>query len=111
MNAIFSAIALMCFCGMLVIYPMYFFALNDFKNKLIEHEASAWNGIPDSRTPSAVGRAYLALRLSKGGRIGDIVLCDEVLAARRTAVRLLYAGMICFMLFLSIGLGDAIQNG
>lgn len=108
MKAVIGAFFLAAILGMVIVYPMYFLALNEFKKKLIELNKDAWEILPGRQMRMDLQTAYQALEASRKGQIGGIRLCDEVMAARQKAVRLLYAGLFLFMVVLAIGLTESI---
>lgn len=108
MKAVIGAIFICAIFGMLIVYPMYFYALNEFKRKLIGLNQEAWERLSKRHFGIGVQSAYQALQLSRNGHIGDVQLCAEVMAARSRAVRLLYAGISLFMIVLGIGLTESV---
>lgn len=108
MKTIIGALFIAAIAGMLVVYPMYFMALNEFKKKLIELNMDALKMLPGHRSKIDLRVAYQAIEASREGHIGGIRLCDEVMSSRRKAVKFLYIGMALFMIVLAIGLTDSI---
>lgn len=108
MKTLVGAIFICAIFGMLIVYPMYFYALNQFKRKLIELNQEAWGRLPKRYSNLGVQSAYQALQVSRNGHIGDVQLCAEVMAARSRAARLLYVGITLFMIVLGIGLTESV---
>lgn len=108
MKAVVGAIFICAILGMVVVYPMYFYALNEFKRKLIDLNREAWDSLQSRRFELGVQSAYQALQASRNGQIGDVRLCAEVMEARRRAARLLYIGITLFMIVLGIGLTESV---
>jgi hypothetical protein len=110
MKAMIGATFMLATLGMVVVYPMYFYALNEFKKKFIEMNKDAWEKFSNQRRGIGVQNAYQALEASRQGQIEGIRLCNEVMAARKRAVKLLYVGMSLFMIVLIIGLVESIST-
>lgn len=104
-------IFLLTLIGMLVVYPLYFYFLNEFKAALIRDHAEIWAGLSQYRHSSALQVAYRALQLSRGGRIDGVPLSQDSIVARRKAAAFLYAGVFFFLLILGIGLWDSVKMG
>ena len=105
----FEAITFFCaVMGMLIAYPLYFIALNDFSKKLLECHKKDFEGSSFYNVNGGLSEAYRVLHSAKNGMIGDVKLCDEVMAERRSAVRFLYAGATFFLVFLTIILIESI---
>ena len=111
MKTAISAIFLLAVCGMFVVYPLYFYFLNEFKNKLKADHSDIWSRLASSNPRSSLQIAYRALQLSKGGKIEDIKISDGVLLARRRAEITLYLGMLLFLVVLGIGLYESVSAG
>lgn len=110
MKTLISVIFLLAMCGMFVVYPMYFYFLNEFKNLLASNHSDIWGRLVSSRK-SNLQAAYRALQLSKHGRIENIQLVVAVLVARKRAIITLYLGMFLFFIVLAIGLTESVKVG
>lgn len=110
MRTAIQAVFLLAIVGMPIVYLMYFFVLNDFKNKLITLNKDAWDRFVGIGAPQNLENAYRALQQSSKGQLAGIALCDEVMLARKEAARLLYVAMSLFMLVLAVGLTEAVLN-
>lgn len=110
MKTAIQAMFLLAIVGMPIIYLMYFFALNDFKNKLIALNKEAWDRFVGMGASQNLENAYRALQQASTGQLAGVALCDEVMLARKEAARLLYVGMTLFMLVLAFGLTEAVLH-
>lgn len=108
MKILMSVIFLLAVCGMFVVYPMYFYFLNEFKNLLASNHPDIWNRLVSSNKPS-IQAAYRALQLSKHGKIENIQLSVAVLMARKRAIVALYLGVFLFLIVLAIGLAESVS--
>jgi len=90
---------------MALTYPMYFLELSAF-GKIMVRDHSDLVG----QQPLNLSDSYKFLQHVKAGRIGDTQLSSEALLAHTRAKRLLYIGISLFMVFLFIGLTDAVLN-
>ncbi|MEJ1095431.1 MULTISPECIES: hypothetical protein [unclassified Pseudoxanthomonas] len=111
MKTLISALFLLSFVSMFVVYPLYFYYLNEFGKRISLHHSDVWNRLLERTSGTSLGAAYRALRLSRDGNIDGAKLSSETLRIRRSAVFYLYLGMSLFLIVLAIGLGDSVIQG
>lgn len=104
MNYIF----LLAILAMVLVYPAYFYMLNEFRQRLMQDHPMLW----EARRTRALGRslqvAYMALRDVNQGELDGVRLSERVSSSHRLATILLYTGMTLFMAVLFVGLYDAV---
>jgi hypothetical protein len=107
MKTLAAILTLGALAGMLISWPMYFFELKVFATRLQSHHPEAWARyalVPTNVPASQLQLAYKALRDVRAGKIAGEPLHAEVRNAHAMAIRLLYAGLTCFLLFLLVSL-------
>lgn len=111
MKALMGSIFLLSLAAMFVVYPMYFFMLNEFKKKLAEQHPQLWDSLRRAKAYSELQCAYAALGKIKEGEFEGVAISASVMKLRNSAVMLLYSGMVLFMVVLGIGLVDSVLQG
>jgi len=110
MKILESIIFIFALMGILIVYPLYFVALSDFSKKLLESHKADLETSSQYDVNGGLAEAYRVLHSAKGGMIGDVKLCAEVMAERRGAIRLLYTGATLFLVLLSVILIESILS-
>jgi hypothetical protein len=105
MSTLTSLIFLFALAAMAIVYPMYFVDLFAF-GKIMVRDHSGLVG----QQRLSLGDSYKLLQSIRAGRLGDTPLSSEALLAHSRAKRLLYIGASLFMVFLFIGLTDAVLS-
>lgn len=104
MNYVFLLAAL----GMVLVYPAYFYMLNEFWHRLRQDHPMLWEARRTRALAGSLQVPYKALREVKQGELDGVRLSDRVASSHRPATILLYTGMMLFMVVLFIGLYDAV---
>lgn len=99
---------LLALFGMLVTYPAYFYVLREFKVRLVRDHPEIWNGRAHGALSPSLQTAYHALRAVRDGRLDGVDLTEEVKSSHRLATRLLYAGLLFFLVLLFFGLYSSV---
>jgi len=107
----FAIFGLTVLLGICLVYPTYFWYLNEFRRVLVRDHEEVWRSLRSSTYGADVQVAYRALQLSGKGSIDGIELSEDARVVRGRTVKLLYIGVMLFMTFLGIGLFDAFSAG
>ncbi|TAA40128.1 hypothetical protein [Pseudoxanthomonas winnipegensis] len=102
MPIFFDAIFLISLAAMVVVYPMYFMQLSAFGKIMLRDHPDLLDGRGKDSTA-----IYALLNKVKDGQLDGVALSPEALLAYSSAKRLLYLGLILFLVVLLIGLTDA----
>ena len=103
-----SWIVLVLLMGMLISYPVYFYLLGEFRNRLARDHPALWGGRTSGHLSPSLTIAYKALREVRDGRLDGQPLSRPVLNSHRVATIFLYAGMVFFLGFLFLCLYDSV---
>jgi hypothetical protein len=105
MNTLSSLIFMLALAAMALVYPMYFIELSAFGKVLVRDH-------PDlvKQQCLSFNDSYKLLQAVKAGQLGNAALSADVLLAHSRAKKLLYIGMLLFMVVLFIGLTDAVVS-
>ena len=101
---------LTCAAGILIVYPMYFIELANFKRLLLRDHAGlvSCRLRASSRIDSAA--TYKILKSVKSRSLDGEPLSPEAAASYSYARRLLYTGSALFMVFLASGLWESLRG-
>ena len=105
MSILISLVAMLALVGMALVYPMYFLDLSAFGKIMVRDHSDI---VGHQRL--SLGDAYKLLQQIRAGRLGEVSLSAEALAAHSRAKQLLYVGTLLFLVFLFIGLTDAVLS-
>lgn len=101
-------IVLAALFGMLFTYSAYFYLLYELKMRLARDHPGPWQKRVASSASPGLQVAYKALRDVRAGKLDGVGLSREVESSHRLATRLLYAGMLSFMIILFALLYDSL---
>ena len=101
-------IFLFALIAMLITYPMYFVSLISLKRVIVDENESIWRNAKRLSSMTDFQVAYRILKLSKTGEFQGEILSTRIMAARKSAVRLLYLCITLFMVALFSGLIDSL---
>ena len=110
MHPILGLVFLICAAGILVVYPMYFIELANFKRLLLRDHA----GLVSQRLRASSwidsAATYKILQSVESTSLDGEPLSPEAAASYFYARRLLYTGSALFMVFLATGLWETLQG-
>jgi len=110
MNAFFGLVFLAAFLSMVIVYPMYFLELSNFKKIILRDHADLIRSslIVGKSSDIDMGDAYKILQRVKDNHLDGVVLSPDAATSSKYAKRLLYLGMSLFMLVLFLGLAESL---
>lgn len=102
MPIVFKAIFLLSFGSMAIVYLLYYIELSAFRRMILQHHPSLM------QADGGLSAAYKVMRSIKDGELDGFKLVPEANLTSLRAKKLLYAGMVLFLIVLGIGLVDSI---
>ena len=110
MHPILGLVFLTCAVGILIVYPMYFIELANFKRLLLRDHAGLVTRRLHRPSPIDSVETYKILQSVKSNSLDGEPLSPEAAASYFYARRLLYTGSALFMVFLATGLWESLQG-
>ena len=110
MNSFFGLVLLAALLSMIIVYPMYFLELSNFKKIILrDHSDLIKSSLTVGRSADIdMGDAYKILQRVKDNHLDGVVLSPDAVTSSKYAKRLLYLGMSLFMLVLFLGLAESL---
>lgn len=103
-------IFLFAFISCLVVYPVYFYYLMKFGDRIKLEHPEEWSKISKKYHYSIFHTSYIAINKTKYHQILGKNLSDESIEARCKAVRFLYIGAALFLVVVVTALFESLKG-